>query len=127
MGPTPDLPPARRGLLSALRPAWRPRRAHSTAVRPSRPRQPSLHFFFFFSLSVLSAPLAGTTARVGDSFCDARIALETVKERRPTLLVPAAAVGESSYRGQGPAFPPGIGDPGLCWGGPLGVGGRGRL
>ncbi|KAJ1193386.1 hypothetical protein NDU88_002684 [Pleurodeles waltl] len=78
------------------------------------------HFFFFCILSVLSTPFAGTTARVGDSFCDARIALEAVKELRPTVLGTVAAAGESSYRAQGPASPPGIGDSGLGRGGPAG-------
>ncbi|KAJ1099524.1 hypothetical protein NDU88_004625 [Pleurodeles waltl] len=69
---------------------------------------------------VLSISLTGTTARVGDSPCDAWVALEAVKERRPTVLVLAAAAGESSYRGHGPASPLGIGDSGLCRGGPAG-------
>ncbi|KAJ1173129.1 hypothetical protein NDU88_004970 [Pleurodeles waltl] len=86
------------------------------------------HFFFFRTLSVLSTPFAGTTARVGDSFCDARIALEAVKELRPTVLGTVAAAGESSYRGQGPASPPGhrrlgAGPRGTRWT----LWGRGRL
>ncbi|KAJ1099569.1 hypothetical protein NDU88_004669 [Pleurodeles waltl] len=86
-----------------------------------RPEHPPLYL-----RRVLSIPLTGTTARVSDSSHDARVALEAVKERRPTVLVPAAAAGESSYRGLGPASPPGTETRGCAGEGPRGVGGRGR-